>query len=105
MPFPTVNFRPYSLPAIDRMPPEQRGVYGIRNGDKWLYVGRSRDIRASLLEHWANVQLTALGPAEWAFELTNMPAVRQTLLITELRPILNPRTAPQVRAADPAESP
>ena len=94
MPFPGNIRRRYALPEIKLLLPGQRGVYGIYNDDKWLYIGHSTDMRASLIEHWeTDARLEALGPTGWTFEITKVERVRQTLLISELRPVLNARTA------------
>lgn len=74
------------------MLPKQRGVYGIYNDQKWLYVGHSEDIRTSLIEHWeTDARLDRLEPTGWTYEITDAPRIRGVLLIAELRPVLNMR--------------
>ena len=92
MPFPAHTRRRYTSSHISRMLPRQQGVFGIHNEQRWLYIGYSHDIRASLMDLWKkNDRLDAMYPTGWAYELTNVPQIRAVLLIAELRPVINIR--------------
>lgn len=46
-----VPHRPFTKDAILALTPGQNGVYGIHNGQYWIYIGRG-DIRTRLLAHF-----------------------------------------------------
>jgi hypothetical protein len=92
MPFPTHIRRRFTRPELGRIRPGQRGVFGIYNPERWLYVGSSDDIRASLIDLWEHdVRLDRLQAEGFTFEVTDAPRIREALLISELNPVLNVR--------------
>lgn len=90
MPFPSVNARPYNRPQMNRLPAHMLGVYGIWNEERWLKIGRSVDIRQTLIDLWeTDAELDRLRPIGFSFELTSAAQIREALLVAEYRPLLN----------------
>ena len=44
---------PFTKASITANAPKASGVYAILNAQKWIYVGESGDLQASLLGHYA----------------------------------------------------
>ena len=96
MPFPDMNNpRPYTKADIERLNPDQNGVYGIFNAQGWIYVGRG-DIRDRMLRHVGgdNPCINRHSPTHWVNEVTRSDAameLREKTLIIELDPACNER--------------
>ena len=76
--------------------PRESGVYGIFNGERWIYVGETADIEAQLYAHlrgeseqscWIRTQYACY----FAFELwdESARALRKKALSAELDPVCN----------------
>jgi excinuclease UvrABC nuclease subunit len=50
MPFPMQGLHPFSEENIVLLAPDEPGVYGIFNADKWIYVGQAQDVKQRLLQ-------------------------------------------------------
>lgn len=92
MPFPQQEPRVFSKPAVERLNPNQMGVYGIYKQGQWVYVG-SGDMRERLLAHLNgdNPCITAQRPTHWVGEVTANHRQREGELILELSPSCNQR--------------
>jgi len=92
VPFPQQNARPFRRDSIESLTPNQHGVYGIRNADGWIYIGRG-DIRERLLDHLdgigENGEIRRQRPTRFVTEITENDAVREAELIAELDPVCN----------------
>ena len=90
MPF-TTKMRPYTREEIERINPNQNGVYGIFRGDRAIYIG-SGDIRDRMLKHIDddNPCITQNTPNQWtASVISGDPTGREGELIQEYAPICN----------------
>lgn len=93
MPFIEQTSRAFNREAIERLDPNQTGVYGLFRKDAWVYVGKG-DIRQRLLDHLNgdNPCITREGPTGIMAEVTGGdPSARERALILELKPICNIR--------------
>lgn len=98
MPFPNQDPWPYTRDGIQRLDPNQPGIYGIYRsnpGGVWIYVGQAKDIRARLLQHFAgdNPCINRSGPTHFVGEIVHggehARLRRERELIEELNPICN----------------
>jgi len=86
----------WNYASITANAPQASGVYAIFNGQNWIYVGESGDIRARLLQH-LNGDIPCIiqnAPTGFQFELVaGQPqrVARQNQLIVALNPICNQR--------------
>ena len=72
-------------------------MYAIFNKDIWIYVGVSADLQTRLIEHLngtdaVSQRIKSYSPTGFLFEINPLPdsrALRQTQLISELRPVCN----------------
>lgn len=56
MPFSdTLKRRAWNRLEIVNINKGQRGIYGIYNSDQWIYIGKSDDLQARLLEHYDKI--------------------------------------------------
>jgi predicted GIY-YIG superfamily endonuclease len=73
--------------------PAASGIYVLRRGDVWIYLGETDDIQHRLLEHYNGHDLCVKeqGPTSFGFELlparTRVPRLEE--LIRELSPVCN----------------
>lgn len=67
--------------------------YGLFRDGLWIYVGKSGDIRARLLEHLAETGtlIKQYGPTHFVAMKTNNDEAQEKALIAELRPVANQR--------------
>jgi len=95
MPFSQQFARPFAREAIERLTPNQYGVYGILNANGWIYIGRG-NIRERLLAHLTGTDgipgIRLNGPTRFVTEITGDDVARERELIVELDPVCN-RTA------------
>lgn len=101
--------------SVDR-PPSEPGVYAIRSGRRWLYIGRAVNIRArvSVKTHPAQITrgLASLPISYWWLPVEPAEQARaESALIREHEPVWNGGTTwdaissyPQCRALLPAVS-
>lgn len=84
--------RPYTRSDIERLSPNQMGVYGIFKAGTWIYVG-SGDIRERMLAHvnGDNPCINRERPTLWVSEVTANYIQREKDLIRELTPACNQR--------------
>lgn len=90
MPFENCFGRVFTAVTIQREAPEASGVYGLSNSRRWLYIGETENIRASLMGYLANTAANPQDPPTgFSFELS--PAYNRTArrdrLIAELAPL------------------
>lgn len=86
-----MNWLPLNLNNI----PTESGIYGLKLGENWLYIGKSKNLSKRLnkkhiplqiaLEIYPNVQLL--------YHLTNHPGALEHKLIKELQPDWNGSTS------------
>lgn len=90
MPFPKQESRLFTRAGIERLSPNQIGVYGIFRDGAWIYVGRG-DIRQRLLDHLNgdNPRITREKPTHYLALVTTDNEAREKQLILELSPIAN----------------
>jgi excinuclease UvrABC nuclease subunit len=71
--------------------PIREGVYGIRSGNSWLYLGHSEDLRRRLLELLQDRShpLHRYPNLAFHFEVTPAAPDRLRKLMLEFRPICN----------------
>lgn len=78
-------------------PPSQPGIYAIKGGERWMYVGRSVNVakRLSSKRHPAQITrgLTALALSYWWFPCAEHQRSTENRLIAELDPEWNGGTA------------
>jgi excinuclease UvrABC nuclease subunit len=78
-------------------PPSQPGIYAIKDGERWVYVGRSVDVakRLSSKRHPAQITrgLTSLGLTYWWFRCDEHQRSTENRLIAELEPEWNGSTS------------
>lgn len=89
----------FSRESIHKNAPAASGVYGLSNARRWLFIGETDNIRASLLEHLSEPapKEPDREPVGYSFESVG-PAdrvARQQYLIGELSPAYQRRTAPR----------
>jgi hypothetical protein len=74
--------------------PKESGVYGLRSGTTWVYIGESSNIIAQLIQHLSgdNVCIEMFTDLTFCFELVPPMARSWRLddLVRELRPACNP---------------
>lgn len=75
---------PFTKVSIVANAPKASGVYAISNPQKYIYVGESENIQASLLRHYGgdNLCITVHRPTGFQFELS--PAQLRVALQDEL---------------------
>lgn len=82
--------RVFSSESIERNAPPVSGVYGISNSQKWLFVGETDNIKASLLAHLRAPLSFRLDDDPTGFSFEPRPSYdrvgRQQRLIGELFP-------------------
>ena len=91
MPFVKQEPRPFTGEEIQRITKGQEGVYGLLNGETWIYVGMG-DIGQRLLDHMGgdNACITEQRPTHWVAETAIADSrQREKNLIRELKPICN----------------
>jgi hypothetical protein len=91
MPFPQQEPRLFTRVGIEWLAAGQRGCYGIYRPGLWIYVGRTNDLRARLLEHLAgdNFLIARENPTHFITMLTANDELEEKRLIIELRPVAN----------------
>lgn len=94
MPFPQQKGNPFTRDSVEKLSPNQTGVYGLYSDEKWIYIG-SGNIRERLLAHLEgnNLCIAANGPTHWVAEITPDTVNREKQLIMEHRPICNQRAS------------
>lgn len=79
---------------VESLNPNQFGVYGIFNQNRWIYVGKG-DIRKRLLDHLNgdNPCILNAQPTHWVDETCSESRmdIREKQLISELKPLCNER--------------
>jgi hypothetical protein len=90
MPFPKQDLLPFTKEGIERLNPNQNGVYGIFRSDAWIYVGRG-DLRTRLLAAFSgeNPRITRERPTSFVTLVTTNDIEMEKVLILELNPIAN----------------
>ncbi|PYN89024.1 MAG: hypothetical protein DMD87_07555 [Candidatus Rokuibacteriota bacterium] len=94
MPWKNPNSYPFSMAAVVLNAPPESGVYALRSGTTWVYIGETGDVLAQLVQHLNgnNVCITMHADLSFSFELVP-PIVRSWRLddlVRELRPVCNP---------------
>ena len=91
MPFPQQQSRTFTRLGIEWLAPNQRGCYGIFRAGAWIYVGKTGDLRARLLEHLAgdNPRITRELPTHYVAMTTANDVWHEKQLIIELDPVAN----------------
>lgn len=87
------NPRIFNKANVERLKPNQVGVYGIFNNMEWIYVGKG-DIRQRLLDHLNgdNPCILQKKPTHWVGEvIKDDPSFREKELIAELPVSCNKR--------------
>ena len=93
MPFLQQEPRSFTRQNVERLKPDQFGVYGLFRRGVWIYVGKG-DIRRRLLEHLNGDNLCIIReqPTHWVDEvISGDPSAREKELINELEPSCNQR--------------
>lgn len=91
MPFPSQTALPFDHRTVESLPANKRGCYGLYVEGRWVYVGRSLDIRGRLLDHLDgdNACITRWAPTHFVTVVTNDDVNQERELINELRPACN----------------
>src|SRR5580658_4856454 len=93
MPFEQLTPRPFTSGAIATYAPAAAGVYGISNAQEWIYIGKSDDIKSSLLQHLQDLTTSLMKrkPAGFVFEICQGAhrSARQDRLVHEYEPACN----------------
>ncbi len=92
MPFPSQDTRIFNRANIERLTPNQDGVYGLLKTGILIYIGKG-DIRQRLLDHLNGdiPCITREHPTHWVDEVTSNMDERERQLILEFSPICNQR--------------
>lgn len=90
--FPNQTPKPFTQARVQQLRGGEKGCYGLRRGNTWIYVGKG-DIRDRLLAHLNgdNACITRERPTEWLDVVTSAMDEREVALIRELDPICNKR--------------
>ncbi len=90
MPFLQQPIRSFTRTGISEFNPNQYGVYGIFNQDRWIYIGKG-DIRQRLLDHLNgdNPRILQYRPTSFVAEVTPNADAREKELCRELQPVGN----------------
>lgn len=94
MAFPSQQPLPYNKFSIEQLRSGLRGCYGIFRQGVWIYVGKSDDIRARMLDHinGDNPCISRSGATHFVLEVTlGDPSARERQLILECSPSCNQR--------------
>ena len=91
MPFPTQTPQPFTRTGVEWLAAKQTGVYGIFRNGLWVYVGKADDLRARLLQHLSNGDITKHQPTHYVTLVTSDPETAEKRLILELAPVANQR--------------
>jgi excinuclease UvrABC nuclease subunit len=91
MPWRNQNVYPMTPASLQSKAPLKEGVYGIRSGDRWLYVGQSEDLRRRLIELFQDRSnpIHKYPNLEFLCEVTPMGEDRMRQLLIEFRPLCN----------------
>jgi hypothetical protein len=96
MPFHSYSGYEFSDTAIETYAPVATGVYGIYNGNLWIYIDEAQDIRARLYDHFCgksdhSVRIMRKRPAYFIFERCDARSLptRKAELIREYCPCCN----------------
>lgn len=92
MPFDNPFPRSFTANSIRSNAPTVPGVYGISNARQWIFIGRSGDIRAALMEHITEPGTAREQPSGFVFEPCDgaQQASRLEMLIREYAPVRRP---------------
>jgi len=86
---------PFDTSSVRLNAPQEAGIYALRSPTRWVYVGESDNIRAQLIQHLNgdNACITVHPSLTFSYELVPdaIRAWRQDELVSEFRPICNPR--------------
>ena len=98
MPFTPFLPRPYSVTSVRANAPAAPGIYALSNAREWIYIGETRNIQASLMEHLAGTGGAVAGrhPTGFVFELcgTAGQTSRCARLMLEYEPVCNHKLRP-----------
>ena len=91
MPWRTQNGYPLSPASVQAHAPVKEGVYGIRSGKTWVYLGQSEDLRRRLMEHLQDLShpMHRYPKLEFSYETTPTAGDRLRQLLMEFRPVCN----------------
>ena len=96
MPLQDRIFRQFTENAVFSMRPGLAGVFGIYRGAVCIYVGKARDVRATMLEHVSrrsreSRRIFDHHPTLWAYETLAPETLqsREAQVIAELNPVCN----------------
>jgi excinuclease UvrABC nuclease subunit len=91
MPFPHQEPRLFTRAGIEWLAAGQRGCYGIYRAGVWIYIGKTGDLRARLLQHLAgdNRRITRELPTHFVTMLTADDDAAEKQLIREHDPVAN----------------
>lgn len=92
MPFSKQNPRTFNITNIERLDPNQDGVYGLYKKGTWIYIGKG-DIRQRLLAHLdGDIPCIIREQAtHWVADITSDMDERERQLISEFKPLCNQR--------------
>jgi|SRR5579884_2116771 len=95
MPFENCASQSFTAASIRKNAPECHGIYGLSNAREWIFIGESRDLRATLMERLREVgtSVALRNPTGFSFERLSPGdcTLRQNQLIRELQPSCNRR--------------
>jgi hypothetical protein len=82
--------------SVNRNAPEQSGVYGLLNPDRWIYIGHAANIRTALLNYLSGQMPSALQWQPRYFTFETLPykerIVRHRELVAQNQPVCNRKT-------------
>jgi hypothetical protein len=90
--------------SVLRNAPEESGVYGLRTGDEWVYIGHNYSIRKALLAYLSGKMPYVLEwqPKHFVFEtlaLYKKRIARHQELVAHYQPICNRKTHSAARGS------
>ena len=90
MGFPKQTPKAFTRGNVERLNPNQMGVYGLFFKSRWIYIG-SGDIKSRLHAHLSgnNPCITTELPTHWVDEVIPSYAEREKALIDEHKPVCN----------------
>jgi predicted GIY-YIG superfamily endonuclease len=95
MSFTECGARSFTAVSVTKNAPERSGVYGLSNGNEWVFIGEASNIRARLMEHLeeTNTMLTNRRPTGFTFEECppSDRSSRQDALVRQFEPFCNRR--------------
>ncbi|MBW4523370.1 MAG: GIY-YIG nuclease family protein [Scytolyngbya sp. HA4215-MV1] len=86
----SMDWQPLDISNI----PAESGVYGFKSGDRWLYIGRAKDLSKRLTRRHIPLQIAlGLSGVTFHYQITDHPGRLEHRLIQELEPGWNGHTS------------